>query len=469
MKSTIKKKFDFLALENLFIIIGLIFGLILVFVNPPWQSNDEDRHYYISYKFSEGEFIPKYESAINIPRNVVRVTQSFQGLPFHNGTKINSQQMKELEKIPVNSKDRFIFSTPNIPNLNPAYIPNAIGILIGRILKPYPVWTMWFGRMGGLFFYLIIMYLVIRLTPIFKGVFFVFGLSPMVLFQSASITYDTMSTVLCFMTIALTLRYALIESETLNLKNTLLVLIVIIFAQLSKGGYILLPIIMFIVPLKKFGGWAKLIPFFIFFALLYFFENATINSFVASINPLKVESSTGAAVMQNDFEGNSSQMVSYFVSKPFEAIDIAIKNILMQRENWIGGIMGRFGYSYLLLPIPILILQWIVIIVVAFFESKSEYKLNILQKTIILAIGIISYFLIIFGMWAGSSPLGAKMVFGLQGRYFVPIVPVLLLFLYNSQYEIKSWHKWKGIILSIYSIAILIYTVTYMNDYYYSN
>ena len=43
-----KKKESFsdkIKYEHLFLILATIFGLIFVFINPPWQSNDEDRHF----------------------------------------------------------------------------------------------------------------------------------------------------------------------------------------------------------------------------------------------------------------------------------------------------------------------------------------------------------------------------------------------------------------------------------------
>ena len=47
-----------IPLEYFFLVIGLLFGMKLVFSNPPWQSNDEDRHFYNSWYYANGYFKP---------------------------------------------------------------------------------------------------------------------------------------------------------------------------------------------------------------------------------------------------------------------------------------------------------------------------------------------------------------------------------------------------------------------------
>ncbi|MDQ1265368.1 MAG: hypothetical protein QG635_518, partial [Bacteroidota bacterium] len=52
--SKTKQKFGFIdmPLEIIFAVLGLIFGLFFVFINPPFQTNDSDRHFFHAYHIS---------------------------------------------------------------------------------------------------------------------------------------------------------------------------------------------------------------------------------------------------------------------------------------------------------------------------------------------------------------------------------------------------------------------------------
>ena len=93
--------------------------------------------------------------------------------------------------------------------------------------------------------------------------------------------------------------------------------------------------------------------------------------------------------------------------------------------------------------------------------------LNIYQKILIFFVGFGTIFLVITGMYL-NSPVGGKMTFGLQGRYFIPAVPIILLLLYNNQFENKKWNKWKFIVVGLYIIIYLTYTLIYLDDTFYA-
>ena len=89
-----------IPVEYYFLLIGLFFGLRFVFVNPPWQTNDEDRHFYNAWYLSQGYIGPEVQgSKIGrpIPRNLFNTVQSFQGIRFAEN-KIDKKVVKNLEK-----------------------------------------------------------------------------------------------------------------------------------------------------------------------------------------------------------------------------------------------------------------------------------------------------------------------------------------------------------------------------------
>ena len=48
-----------LSLEKLFVILALFFGILYVFILPPFQSVDEGMHFFRTYQISEGHMREK--------------------------------------------------------------------------------------------------------------------------------------------------------------------------------------------------------------------------------------------------------------------------------------------------------------------------------------------------------------------------------------------------------------------------
>ncbi len=449
-----------LTIERLFLIVGAVFGLLLVFYNPPFHTNDEDRHFIAAYLISDGYIISEKRATKTggeIPKNLVNVVKSYQGIPFFKGTKISKDKMEKIIDTPLNPDDKVFHHNFSYKMFPLAYAPAAIGISVGKVFNTNPVWLGWFGRIGSLVFYLLILYFAIRITPVFKSVFFLYGLTPMVIYQGASVTYDVLSNSLSFLLVAIFLKFALEKDAVMNTKDIIAIVIIALVHRYVKNGYFLIPFLFLMIPPRKTGSMLKYILLLVFFVLLYFLPNYTWHQLASSLRP------ENSPKLKSDFRTNQGEMIAYSFSNPMRTIGNLWANFNHFRQEWVGGVLGRFGYSYTLMPKFFLIGHGLVLILVAFFDSREKFKIELWQKLIIFIVGFGTAAMLIAGMYM-ESPIGANMIFGFQGRYLVPAVPIILLLLYNSKFENKKWHKWKGLILSAYCIVILIYTVIFINN-----
>jgi uncharacterized membrane protein len=465
-----KKKPDNMILpirmEYLFLILGLIFGIFFVFTNPPFQTNDEDRHFYAAYSISEGQFNPINQNNMSgtpLPKNLVVITQSYQGLPFFQGAKISKEKVSESSGLPLNAKDTTFFPNPQLVGNPLPYLPHVIGMVIGKIIDSNPIWLMRFGRLGGLIAFLLLIFISIRITPVFKSVFFLYALTPMVLYQGTSITYDTLSIGTSFLLIALALYYAL-SKEEITYKDLFLFAFIALLHRFAKDGYILIPFLIFLIPPHKIGSKAKLGIFYgafvIYYFILYNLPVWTWGSYIAGLHLLNPPGGI------KDFVYGSATDFGRLFHTPLLHLKNILYSFLYQRQDWFGGIIGRFGYSYTLLPEFFLIIHGLALLTVSFLDSRKDIAMKFYQKIVIFFIGFGTIGIIIIGFYL-SSPLGASNIFGLQGRYFIPAIPIALLVLYNSVFELKFWKRWGNLILSCYVIASLSYTLFFMSDYFY--
>ncbi len=466
------KQYFNLSVENMFLIIGLAFGTLFVFINAPFQANDEDRHFYRAYANASLKLLPiQQDSAAGnqigtvYPKSVIFVAQSFQGIPFSNGRKISMQNLfTPMKEVSLNSDDTTFYMYPYSHMSFIPYIPHSVGIAAGKLIDSNPLWLLWFGRLAGMLAFVLIVYYAIRITPILKPVFFLAALTPMSLYQAASITYDSLSTATTFLLLALFLKYALDPVQKIGWREMAVILTVAFVQRFSKDGYILVPFMFLMIPSakmeKKWFLWLGLG----IFVLLFFLPDWTWGKIVARLNFRP----NGEKPFQNDFRFDRSMNIDYYMNNPGEFISNIFANLMFWKSDWTGGVFGKFGYSYTVMPKALYIIHGLVLIMVAFFCGDRNYTIKTRDKVLAGAIVLASFALIVVGFYVGGSPVGAVRIFGMQGRYFVPFLPLILMLFYNKSLSGERWNRWGNYSIALYSIAILTYAVFLMKDTFYA-
>lgn len=451
--------------EYIFAIIALVFGVLMVFINPPWQSNDEDRHYYSAYFIANGYAVPRYyDNKLGgyLPESVVSTSQQLQGIAFFNGEKIQKSEIKRLESIPLEpSKLKFYHNFHYYNNPIP-YLPHSAGILTGNIIGAGPVWSQWLGRLSGLLCFVLITFFAIKITPIHKNSFALLSLSPMALFQAASITYDMMINSLSLLLAALCLASAFSKQGKLQWKELIIIALVAILQRYSKNGYVFIPLLFFLIPISRFSSTKQALivysGFLVFCVMLFFLPQLTWAQIIESIG----YNTEFLPKLKKDFLHNGKLNIAYFASNPGEFFSGIIDSFMLYKREWFGGALGRFGYSYLMLPEMILIIHGLVIIAVAYLDTNKDFYFSLFQRILVIIIGVMSFFIVVIGMYF-ESPVGSHLVFGFQGRYWLPVLPILLLMLYNPIE--KKWFKNYGTwLIAAYSIIILSFTLIFLNN-----
>lgn len=185
--------------ENFFITFSSIFGLILVFLVPPMQAPDEQTHFYQAYAVSNLNFVPdklEYNGVVHfgaeLPESVFTAAEVFRssvaGIP---DAKFDPHLLRQYIKQPLNpsTTDHQASGVGYAPTV---YIPQAIGITVGKIFNSSPLIMIWLGRLMNLAAWVLIIYFAIRMLPFAKWAMVVLALNPMTVFLSASLSADVM-------------------------------------------------------------------------------------------------------------------------------------------------------------------------------------------------------------------------------------------------------------------------------------
>jgi len=340
------------------------------------------------------------------------------------------------------------------------FVPHIAGIKVSRLFDANPVHLLWGARIAGLLTYLALVFVAIRAIPIHKWVLFALALTPMALYQASSVTYDMLCIALSYLMLALIVRFA-VREQPVSTGELALFFVVAIFQRYAKEGYFILPFLFFIIPRRNIGSTSKMAVIFLLLCALVLLPRFTWDAYIRSL------ALTGGTALQNDFVFDGGRQIAFYLQRPGEFLAYLWLNIVSQSKVWISGAVGRFGYAYATLPGAIVFMHGLALIALSVVDSSAAFTFSRRQKIVAAIVGGASLALIVVGFFVVGSPVGAHEIFGIQGRYFLPILPVILLLDYAGRFRYGLPEKWKSLLVPLYCIGLLGFSLAFINDYFY--
>lgn len=382
--------------EIIFLIIGLIFGIAIALINPIFHVPDEPSHY-------------------------LKVINLSQGHIFEEQSKI------------------FVDLYSPVP-----YIIPTLTVLIGKLFGLSNIVIFYLGRLANLFFYVFVIFVAIKYTPILKWVFVLLALMPMALYQAASFSSDGFNIAISLLLIAFILKLAFDDKISKVHRNHLLFIFILgILLALSKEIYLLLLLLVLIIPNNKFKS---LNYKYTWFFIIFTFSIVTALLWSLQVKGIYVPVSP-EVYPQKQLMFISTHLVSF--------IGIFIFTLSQNAMYYITTSVGAFGWqgigSYTTLP-TVLVYIYIIFLLIIALTDNSEVNLDLNQKVLSMVVFLfcfVSIFVLEYLTW---NNVGNSFIDGVYGRYFIPIAPLLFLTLYNNR--IPNF-KEKNILVPIFIIIIL--------------
>lgn len=405
----------------LFLLIAIPFGIIFVFFTPPFQAPDEDVHFYRSYQLSEFQIISQKSNNVKpkigamLPSSLQRTVKNFDsGLPFHPPWKVKLNILQDVFSYPLNQDDKSftILATAHVYSPVP-YIASSAGILIGRLFELAPMKLLYLGRIFNLFAWTIIMYYAIKIIPIGKYLMMSLALMPMSLFIASTISADVITNSISYLVISFFLKLSYPE-DRLSYFDVLKAAMLIALLSLTKQGYNLLCLLFLLIPLGKVSSRLRYFSLFVLIIM-----SALIPPFLwyQSIKHLLPAPKMPAALLgSTDILG----IISYY------SLTI-IKDIMIHGTFYIQSFIGNLGHLDVPLPYYIVIGYFVLLIVLGITFSSNEKNISLRSRALMIAVFVISYFIIVMIFSGFYGDPVAYVVIGIQGRYFIPIALLLLM------------------------------------------
>lgn len=303
-----------------------------------------------------------------------------------------------------------------------AYVPQAIGITIARLLELGSIWTAYLGRFCNLVFFVLMTTLAMRRMPFNKEVLFGVALLPMTLHLSASCSYDVMIMGCLFYFTALCLDLAY-HKEQVGLGDMAAAMVLMAAAGPCKMVYAPMMGLCLLIPVKKFGGWVR----------WGVSAAAVAGSWAAAmflVNRQTIVSYATVTEQVVPWAEEAGYSLAYVLHNPIRTLQVFYDTVLFQLEQYHLTMIGsKLGNLDEILNVPYLAVMVLTgcLIMLAFRKPGENLVLIKGRRIWIMVVCAICVGVTMLSMLIAWTPLSSSVILGVQGRYFLPLLPVFLM------------------------------------------
>lgn len=408
-----------LKLEKKYIILASIIGLVYLVLLPFGIGADESKHWLRIYEVSEGHMLSdrgidggggrKMDSGL-IP---IETSESFYSVSkFWNAS--------------INSSSKHFYTFSNTALYSPvSYAVQALTVAVGKIFTNRIVFLTYMAKISGFLFSLIMIYMSIKYIPVKKDAIILISFMPMFIQQSVVITADGFinAVAVAFTAYVLYLKYT--YEDVITRKQILVLLAFMLIIGLCKVVFLPICFLIFILPQEKFKNKNLFFKTTISLFLLSCFMNITW---------LMISSSYLGEIREGV---NGGQQVMGILSNPLGYLKIMYNTIISNGEMILWQFFGD-GLGALSIPIkrfPYYIYAEMMLIAAL---ADSEKKIDIKTRIVALIAFTGTIILIFTAEYVQWTRVGAEIIDGIQGRYFIPIALIGMIILSKTRLKLEK-------------------------------
>ncbi len=444
-------------IEKVALVYVLLFGLLYMIVFPPFCTPDEYAHFVASYNLSSKVMGIEASDEEIIPMDVYNCDGYF----TRYASLRHYQYVIDAFHYDSQEAEEQLARTYNYVADTGHYI-QALGITIARILNLGYIYMIYIGRLFNLIFCAICMYLAIKIIPIGKECLFIVSVLPITMELFASHSYDGYIISIAFILIAY-LFNLIYQKKQVDIKDVFLVCILLVLLYPCKYIYILLGLLALLIPVRKIQN-KKQVVFILGIVACIIAITLGKMLFISDDN-VKEEETSGTEMYTNVkdtiSEGQTSYSMQDLLENPLEAANIFMNTIRDRSGYYVETMFGQYLGSLNIEMSPILIIGFYILALLSGLKKPGE-KINIpVWHRIIF--GVI--FLAVAGsamlaMLLAWTPKPGDVILGVQGRYLLPVFPLVLFILKMDAIEVKKdYMKFMCASTCILQFFVLLYSV----------
>ena len=444
-----------MQLKHIFFVF-LIYGVLLSFLVPPLQSPDEASHIWSVYD-SVGGGYEGYGFVAGADQRLYQMT-----------TDPSIKIDKSLKESLLNEKPIELVQGNFIHGIRPSavkYLPQIMGAWLASVLDLPVFYIYTFAELFGVLFYSLVCTQALFIMPYRRELMLVLMLFPMALHQAGSFSYDCTLISVSFLYVACVFR--IIYNEKRSVRDIAVALLLLLWISYIKPPYMLLGLMFLIIMTKK-------------------------QRVISVIGGIAIV----AAVMVLGIKNYWVQVMWQCALHPVHTLSIYGITIAKTFNKWMKEAFGVFGWMDFGIPDAVVTISFVLFFALAILPDEDKLTGHVINVPEALWGGFVFTFttfavltammnhtirMDLFGSeWTTDTYDLAeefrklKMVHGVQGRYFLPIVILpMMAFLPCSQAiypklglaidsVVKRTKKSRVTLVVAYNIFIAILTVCIM-------
>jgi uncharacterized membrane protein len=397
-------------------------GLASLVITPPFQSPDGLSHLFRAEQLSTGRLLPEKEGARTggrVPAALAKDAGAFGDLPFHPERHLTLPEWRARVRASGSLRDEareFAFFPITGLYAPVPYLPQAAAFALSRLLGLTDVAAVYLAAFCALIACSLVLLAAFRaldFSPRWTNVAFVVAGMPMSFFLLGSPSADGMVialSTLCF-ALALRLRWKDEPRTFAALLSTAFLL------GLCKGLYLVVPTIA--APLA-FPG------------LLREQRSAARACLLIGCGLLPALiwalATRGLYVNLNPDPGiDVSAQLRHMLDHPLRVAGIFLRTLVDERRYYVITFVGQLGWADTTIPRVIVnAYVWLLLAAAAVGNPMQREPLDLRDRAWML-LGIAAFVLaVLVYTYLTWMPVGSEELTGVQGRYFIPLAPLLL-------------------------------------------
>lgn len=426
------------------------FGLIYLLILPTFSAPDEPDHFVSAYKLSNQMLFQKPTDEVG--NVVVRIGDSgdFDTRPGRAtyGTFYGSLFDFSNNEATLVGQGGADDAGGGIMG----HLPGAIGITIARLLKLNKSMLLMLGRLMGLLFYSFCIFWAVKKMPFGNMIIFVISMFPMTLEEASSFGYDLVVNGFVFFMTAYILNL-IYEKPKVSIRDIVVVSVTMFLFAPCKAIYIFIAGLWILIPKEKFHfGKQKEKTWKLITTGIVFFSTLLPNLLVNLVKVSGISSNSGLV----SWAGERGYGMSDVLQNIPYSIYIFANTLINNAEYYIQTLIGRrLGWLEITIH-EYIITGFLIVLLLECFREKEQYIIKTKERICYAVIAGLISLAVVAAMWLAWTPISYSTVQGVQGRYFLPAIPLIyLLVANNKKIKIKSSINMNIIILcglNVYAI-----------------
>jgi uncharacterized membrane protein len=399
-----------------FAIAAFLLGNGFVFVNPPLKAPDESAHFARAYQVSRLEWIGQQEHGIlggYIPRGIKTLSKQFEEVSY---TGVSVGEILDGRRIPFDTRDLTFMTFPNIAAYPwVPFVPQAIGITVGRVCFRSALAVMYCGREGNLIGYIVLVYVGLRMMPHARCrlMLALIALLPMSLYLAGSLSADGVTIAMSILVATAVWRLTFFEGPASKFDLSLL-FVSTICLSLTKLAYAPVSLLVLMIPVKRLGGPRR---YAVIIAAILLSNCAAILLWMLQFR--------GIPLIDLNSAVNPRAQEQYILHHLGKIVPILISTASTYGREIATGVIGTFGWNELMLPLILVVIYYVLLLTPVVANGQPRYW----RGTIIAAsTAIITVTAMLAAYYIECRSVGDTDLAGFQGRYLIPLLPLVIFF-----------------------------------------